>query len=130
MNQVSEPAVRFRMLTTLACRVATDREKTEQDRLEKTEQGLRVIDYKTGTSVPTIDEAAQSIQLAFYARAVQEDLGPVVAAEMWFPRYNSVSVTTTTSCMRSPRSVRNAASACPNSRRRWASWPWTPPSPA
>lgn len=64
------------------------------DRLEKTEQGLRVIDYKTGTSVPTIDEAAQSIQLAFYARAVQEDLGPVVAAEMWFPRYNSVSVTT------------------------------------
>jgi putative RecB family exonuclease len=64
------------------------------DRLEQTDQGLRVIDYKTGTSVPTRDEAGQSVQLAFYARAVQQDRSPVVAAEMWFPRHTSVSVTT------------------------------------
>jgi len=64
------------------------------DRLEQTGEGLRVIDYKTGTSVPNHDEAAESIQLGFYALAVQRLRGEVVASEMWFPRARSVSVTT------------------------------------
>ncbi len=64
------------------------------DRLEETDDGFRVIDYKTGTNVPSYEEAAESVQLAFYAHAVGETLGEVVASEMWFPRHRSVSVTT------------------------------------
>lgn len=64
------------------------------DRLEKTESGFRVVDYKSGTSTPTKDEAAGSIQLAFYTLAVQETKGEVVASEMWFPRNNTKSVST------------------------------------
>ena len=64
------------------------------DRLEKSNEGFRVVDYKTGTTVPTRDEAAESVQLAFYALAVGESHGEVVASEMWFPRKDSVSVTT------------------------------------
>lgn len=64
------------------------------DRLEESAQGLRVVDYKSSASVPTQDEAAQSIQLAFYAMAVQEQKGEVVASETWYPRKKSVSVTT------------------------------------
>ena len=64
------------------------------DRLERAEEGYRVVDYKTGTSVPTKDEAAGSIQLAFYAMAVQRGHGEVIASEMWFPRHNTKSVAT------------------------------------
>lgn len=64
------------------------------DRLERTEDGFRVVDYKSSTSVPNKDTAATSIQLAFYALAVQQERGEVVASEMWFPRYDSKSVTT------------------------------------
>lgn len=64
------------------------------DRLEQSDEGFRVVDYKTGTRAPNRDDAAESIQLAFYALAVQRDRGKVVASEMWFPRTNSVSVTT------------------------------------
>ena len=64
------------------------------DRLEQTEAGFRVIDYKSGTRPLTRGEAAESIQLAFYALAVRQGRGEVVASEMWYPRYDSVSVTT------------------------------------
>jgi superfamily I DNA/RNA helicase/CRISPR/Cas system-associated exonuclease Cas4 (RecB family) len=64
------------------------------DRLEETDQGYRVVDYKSGTRVPTYDEAAQSIQLAFYTMAVEQTRGEVVASEMWFPRGSSKSVDT------------------------------------
>lgn len=64
------------------------------DRLEQTSDGYRVIDYKTGTSPLTKDEAGGSIQLAFYALAVQRGHGEVVASEMWYPRHTTVSVTT------------------------------------
>jgi RecB family exonuclease len=64
------------------------------DRLERSEDGFRVVDYKTGTVAPTIAEAAESIQLAFYAMAVERQYGQVVASEMWFPRKDSKSVTT------------------------------------
>jgi superfamily I DNA/RNA helicase/RecB family exonuclease len=64
------------------------------DRIERTEQGYRVVDYKSGTRPPSLDEAAESIQLAFYFLAVQRTKGDVVAAEMWFPRSKAKSVTT------------------------------------
>lgn len=56
------------------------------DRLERSGEGLRVVDYKTSTSASTKADAAASVQLAFYALAVQESRGDVVASEMWFPR--------------------------------------------
>jgi superfamily I DNA/RNA helicase/RecB family exonuclease len=64
------------------------------DRLEMTDQGYRVVDYKSGTGVPTYDDAAESIQLAFYTLAVEETRGEVVASEMWFPRGSTKSVAT------------------------------------
>ncbi|MGD2043924.1 MAG: ATP-dependent DNA helicase [Acidimicrobiia bacterium] len=64
------------------------------DRLERSAQGLRVVDYKTGTQAPTKSDAASSIQLGFYTRAVAEIHGEVVASEMWFPRTKTKSVTT------------------------------------
>ena len=64
------------------------------DRLERGPDGLRVIDYKTSKSPPSIPEAKESVQLGFYASAVAEETGePVVAAEMWFPRNVAKSVT-------------------------------------
>ena len=64
------------------------------DRVEQGDEGVRVVDYKTGTSVPTGAEAAESIQLGFYAKAIQERLGSVVASEMWFPRTRAQKITT------------------------------------
>jgi len=64
------------------------------DRLERTDEGYRVVDYKTGTRALTQAEAAESIQLAFYALAVQREHGNVVASEMWYPRHNTKSVAT------------------------------------
>ncbi len=65
------------------------------DRLEQTEEGLRIVDYKTGKSVPSLKEAAISVQLAFYALAI-EAMSPgqkVVTAELWFPAKESKSLT-------------------------------------
>ena len=64
------------------------------DRVEMGNEGLRVVDYKTGTKIPSTDKAAESIQLGFYASAVGDLLGEVAASEMWFPRTNSRSITT------------------------------------
>ncbi len=65
------------------------------DRLERTPDGLKVVDYKTGKNPPTIEDAKVSIQLGFYALAVEEQTGEdVTAAEMWFPRKEAKSVTT------------------------------------
>ena len=59
------------------------------DRIEDRGDGaLTVVDYKTGTSLPSIAEAAESIQLGFYLLAAGEDdriEGDVVGAEMWCP---------------------------------------------
>jgi superfamily I DNA/RNA helicase/CRISPR/Cas system-associated exonuclease Cas4 (RecB family) len=63
------------------------------DRLERVEQGLRVIDYKTSKRPPTVPDAKRSIQLAFYTSAVAEETGEeVVGAEMWFPRADAKSI--------------------------------------
>jgi superfamily I DNA/RNA helicase/RecB family exonuclease len=64
------------------------------DRLERTPAGLQVVDYKTSKSPPTVEESKRSIQLGFYAAAVEEETGePVVGAQMWFPRKEAKSVT-------------------------------------
>lgn len=63
------------------------------DRLERTPDGLRVVDYKTSKTPTPVKEAESSIQLAFYAAAV-EGAGQVAAAEMWFPRAGTKQVTT------------------------------------
>lgn len=65
------------------------------DRLERSNDELRIVDYKTGTSVATKTEAELSIQLGFYAAAVGSGNNEVVgAAEFWYPRSSQKSVTT------------------------------------
>jgi superfamily I DNA/RNA helicase/RecB family exonuclease len=65
------------------------------DRLERTSAGLRVIDYKTSKSPPTVDESKRSIQLGFYAAAAADGSDEtVVDAQMWFPRAPTQSVGT------------------------------------
>jgi len=56
------------------------------DRVERRGDELHVVDYKTGTTVPKVDEAATSIQLGLYALALKalQD-APVGGAEFWFP---------------------------------------------
>lgn len=55
------------------------------DRLERTEGGLRVVDLKTSRTAATADEAARSIQLAFYVIALQQAGETVVGAQLWYP---------------------------------------------
>jgi superfamily I DNA/RNA helicase/RecB family exonuclease len=64
------------------------------DRLERNAEGTRIVDYKTGTSAMTVDEASESLQLAFYALAVAESEDDVIASEMWYPRVKTKKVTT------------------------------------
>lgn len=58
------------------------------DRVERRGDTAHVVDYKTGTSVPTVDEAATSLQLGLYVLGLREtsDL-PVGGGEFWFPAY-------------------------------------------
>ena len=63
------------------------------DRVERVPDGLKVVDYKTGTRPPTKDDAAVSVQLGFYRSAIEDKLDQsVCAAELWFPRANTKSV--------------------------------------
>lgn len=60
------------------------------DRIERVEDALKIIDYKTSKSLPTLPEAAESLQLGFYVLATLADpelasLGTVKGAEFWFP---------------------------------------------
>lgn len=60
------------------------------DRVEATDSGVTVVDYKTGQTV-TKAEAAESIQLGYYAMAAAEDPviateGDIVGAEFWYPK--------------------------------------------
>ncbi len=64
------------------------------DRLEQTSYGLRVVDYKTSTTAMNKADAADSIQLGFYASAVAQDGGEVVQAQLWYPRAATKSVST------------------------------------
>jgi RecB family exonuclease len=52
--------------------------------------GLAIVDYKTGATAPTVEEASRSVQLGFYALAAAADpglrrRGPVVEAAFWYP---------------------------------------------
>jgi len=56
------------------------------DRAEQRGNRVHIVDYKTGTSLPTIDEAETSVQLGFYVLASG---GHVDGAELWFPGYEA-----------------------------------------
>lgn len=65
------------------------------DRLEQSDEGLRIVDYKTGKTLPNLKEAAVSVQLGFYALAL-EAMTPgqeVVSAQLWFPAVDAMSLT-------------------------------------
>ena len=60
------------------------------DRVELEDGVVRIVDYKTGSRIPTLADASVSIQLGFYVLALQADedisrFGPVDEAELWFP---------------------------------------------
>lgn len=56
------------------------------DRVERRGNRLVVVDYKTGAKPASVDDAAVSIQLGFYAMSTEAELGEEVAgAEMWYP---------------------------------------------
>lgn len=60
------------------------------DRIEIANGVIRVVDYKTGSRVASIADAATSLQLGFYVLAAREDReiaaqGRVEEAELWFP---------------------------------------------
>jgi RecB family exonuclease len=60
------------------------------DRLERDDAGIRVVDYKTSRTAVSQTEAAESLQLGFYALAVAADPaliqhGEPTAAEFWYP---------------------------------------------
>ena len=59
------------------------------DRLERLVDGtVRVVDYKTSKSIMSKQQAATSLQLAFYAIAAGADEtipGPITGAELWYP---------------------------------------------
>ena len=69
------------------------------DRIERNpDSTLRVVDYKTGKSPPTNEEARNSLQLGFYYLASNADPaiaehGPVTGAEFWYPHAPAKKVT-------------------------------------
>ncbi len=60
------------------------------DRVELDNGTVRIVDYKTGSRIPTLADAAASIQLGFYLLALRADeqiaaSGSIDEAELWFP---------------------------------------------
>jgi len=56
------------------------------DRVERREDGLHIVDYKTGTSKPSVAAAASSLQLGLYVLGLQARSNePVISGEFWFP---------------------------------------------
>ncbi len=60
------------------------------DRIERVGDALKIVDYKTSKRMPTLPEAAESLQLGFYVLAAAADpelgnSGTVCGAEFWFP---------------------------------------------
>jgi superfamily I DNA/RNA helicase/RecB family exonuclease len=59
---------------------------------------VRIVDYKTGGTPPTVPEAAASVQLGFYLMAAAADpeiaaLGEPGAAEFWYPGTRAKGIT-------------------------------------
>ncbi|MCE2529002.1 MAG: ATP-dependent helicase [Acidimicrobiia bacterium] len=69
------------------------------DRIEQNpDTTLRIVDYKTGKTAPTKEEARNSLQLGFYYLASNADPaitehGAVTGAEFWFPHAPTKKVT-------------------------------------
>ncbi len=57
------------------------------DRAEQRGDKVHVIDYKTGTTVLKVDDAAGAVQLGFYVLASGNDVG---GAEFWYPGHQAV----------------------------------------
>lgn len=60
------------------------------DRIERTAEGLKIVDYKTTKTAPVLGDVAESLQLGYYILAAAEhpqlaSEGPPVAAELWYP---------------------------------------------
>ncbi len=71
------------------------------DRIERRDEELFVVDYKTSGSAMKVDNAAVSIQLGYYLLAAQHDAslrseGTMAGAEFWYPRMdpNKTSIVT------------------------------------
>jgi RecB family exonuclease len=84
---------------TLEAEVGGIRWTGRADRIDIGPGGLIVVDYKTSRSALQVAEAAESLQLGFYALAVGRDghlsdCGPVIGAELWYPMAATKSVTT------------------------------------
>jgi len=70
------------------------------DRIERDADGIRIVDYKSTRSVPKEQDIAGSLQLGFYLLAAAADpeiaaLGPIVAAETWYPAKDTKTKVTT-----------------------------------
>jgi len=64
--------------------------KGKVDRIERVGGSLKVVDYKTSKSLPSIAEAGSSLQLGFYVLAAKADAelserGSITGAEFWYP---------------------------------------------
>jgi RecB family exonuclease len=60
------------------------------DRVELDDGVVRVVDYKTGSRIPTLADASVSVQLGFYLLALRSNeqmarSGRIEEAELWFP---------------------------------------------
>ncbi len=56
------------------------------DRVERRDEGLHVVDYKTGTSKLSVSEAASSLQLGLYVLGLRaRSSEQVVGGEFWYP---------------------------------------------
>ena len=56
------------------------------DRVERRGDALHIVDYKTGTSHPTVEEGAVSLQLGLYVLGLRETSdAPVLGGEYWYP---------------------------------------------
>jgi RecB family exonuclease len=56
------------------------------DRAEQRADGVHIVDYKTGTSTLTVDEAAAAVQLGFYVLATGD---ATAGAEFWYPGHEA-----------------------------------------
>jgi superfamily I DNA/RNA helicase/RecB family exonuclease len=57
------------------------------DRIEESDTGIRIVDYKTSKSPPAVEPTKSSVQLGFYASALPITSDKeIIEASMWFPR--------------------------------------------
>lgn len=64
------------------------------DRVESGPDGTMIVDYKTSTTAMSQDDAASSIQLGFYAAAMEAAGHSIADAQLWYPRTSTKSVAT------------------------------------